>query len=121
MPNLNPVEGARALLRHGSLSNVTFHTPEHLDRRIRRDPRHVHYRSHLMDSRLTETGPTIRSNGMVTASSPTYTENGDTGALRACGMTAKTARMSSASRFGNAATRSPSVIAMDRGWCTAET
>jgi hypothetical protein len=47
-------------LRRGWLSNVAFHTPEHLIQRIRRGLRHIQYRSHLIDGCLAETGLTIR-------------------------------------------------------------
>lgn len=60
-PDLNPVEGIWSLLRRGWLSNVAFHAPEHLVRRIRRGLRHIQYRSHLIDGCLAETGLTIRS------------------------------------------------------------
>uniref|UniRef100_UPI0008238DCF transposase n=1 Tax=unclassified Streptomyces TaxID=2593676 RepID=UPI0008238DCF len=60
-PDLNPVEGIWSLLRRGWLSNVAFHTPEHLIHTVRRGLRHIQYRSHLIDGCLTETGLTIRS------------------------------------------------------------
>ncbi|MFG2395183.1 transposase [Streptomyces lavendulae] len=59
-PDLNPVEGIWSLLRRGWLSNVAFHTPEHLVQRIRRGLRHIQYRSDLIDGCLAETGLTIR-------------------------------------------------------------
>lgn len=59
-PDPNPVEGIRFLLRRGWLSNVAFHTLEHLIQRIRRDLRHIQYRSDLIDGCLAETGLTIR-------------------------------------------------------------
>nr|WP_324289016.1 transposase [Streptomyces sp. CoH17] len=58
-PDLNPVEGIWSLLRRGWLSNVAFSTPGHLVQTIRRGLRHIQYRSHLIDSCLTETGLTI--------------------------------------------------------------
>ncbi|WDN57597.1 transposase (plasmid) [Streptomyces clavuligerus] len=61
LTNLNPVEGIWSLLRRGRLSNVAFHTPEHLVQRIRRGLRHIQYRSDLIDGCLAETGLTIRS------------------------------------------------------------
>ncbi|QRV59196.1 transposase [Streptomyces californicus] len=59
-PDLNPVEGIWPLLRRGWLSNVAFSAPEHLVQRIRRGPRHIQYRSDLIDGCLAETGLTIR-------------------------------------------------------------
>ncbi|MFQ6148816.1 transposase, partial [Streptomyces seoulensis] len=59
-PDLNPVEGIWSLLRRGWLSNVAFHTPDHLVQRIRRGLRHIQYRSELIDGCLAETGLTIR-------------------------------------------------------------
>jgi transposase len=57
--DLNPVAGIWSLLRRGWLANVAFTTPEHLMQRIRRGPRHIQYRSHLIDGCLAETGLTI--------------------------------------------------------------
>ncbi|WP_443064351.1 IS630 family transposase [Streptomyces sp. NBC_00525] len=59
-PDLNPVEGIWSLLWRGWLSNVAFHTPEHLVQTVRHGLRHIPYRSHLIDGCLTETGLTIR-------------------------------------------------------------
>ncbi|URN18597.1 transposase [Streptomyces sudanensis] len=59
-PDLNPVEGSWSLLRRGWLSNVAFSTPEHLTQRTRRGPRHIQYRSDLIDDCLAKTGLTIR-------------------------------------------------------------
>ncbi|MFK0172907.1 IS630 family transposase, partial [Streptomyces sp. NPDC090306] len=45
----------------GWLSNVAFHTPDHLIQTVRRGLRHIQYRSHLIDGCLAETGLAIRT------------------------------------------------------------
>ncbi|MET9807716.1 transposase [Streptomyces halstedii] len=60
-PDLNPVEGIWSLLHRGWLSNIAFSTPEHLNRTLRSDLRHIQYHSNLIDGCLTETGLTIKS------------------------------------------------------------
>lgn len=50
------MEGIWSLLRHGWLSNVTFSTPEHLIRRVRRGLRHIQYHTGLIDGCLAEIG-----------------------------------------------------------------
>ncbi|MEU2718787.1 transposase [Streptomyces sp. NPDC007205] len=57
-PDLNLVEAVWSLVRR-AMANTAFHTPNDLDRRLRRELRRIQLRPHLIDGCLTATSLTI--------------------------------------------------------------
>lgn len=55
-PDLNPVEAVWSLIRRAT-ANTAFDTSDDLDRILRREPRRIQLRPHLIDGCLTATGP----------------------------------------------------------------